>query len=217
VAERSAHWAQLRAHKLEQLTHQRRRAEACECTFRPASGAAPAHSGAYASIAAGDGGVGAPSSSRSVLEVAARSSAWLQQKQLRLEAARAEVLRREAEEGMRARAASTHSAAHRSASTADGGDCTDISVSHAAGAEAEPRYMAPTASARERVSGAHVAAASYAAGVHDAGFAGWGGTREESEAHMPPPPEWAAPMQAPRAAHADESPHPAGLAVVSLT
>lgn len=167
VAERNANWAQARQHKLATLASDHNRRASAECTFRPA----------VSSTYDRSGGLVPSSSVGGALSVAARSARWQQEKEVRRQAAEETQRRRERERP------STLIVRH---APDYGGEDED---------EAEPHFMAPTASARERAHGsACMLSGAFAIGGHDARFAEAisGAVAVED---LPPPPEWAAPRR----------------------
>ena len=206
VAERAAQWAQLRDRRLQQLAHQKRRSEAAECTFRPKP-SSRANDSTYVAPVVGSsstqsaGTLGYSLSARrfstsSSFDMFSRGTQWQAQKEIRLAAARNEQRRRETEPipTMRVSAAAREAEVKRLAEAAapwalfaasDYNSATDVG-----GEEPEPRFMAPTASARERVMLKHVGAAENSRAAEITGESPTSDARRDH----PPPPEWAAPL-----------------------
>lgn len=127
VAARNASWAQLRDRRLKQSATRQSRMEAAQCTFHPATDGA-----AY--LAAHGGG--------SALDVVERGKAWQAQRESRLSAARHEAQLDE----MRQMQAYPHVMTSAAACHAHGHARSDVH------GDAEPHFMATTASTRERAS-----------------------------------------------------------------
>ena len=210
VAERSATWAQLKEHRRLQLVNRQRQIEDAQCTFRPASARRAADRGRAAVGRHGSSSV-ATERRGSVADVQARTVAWKAEREVRLEAAREEQFRR-LSMPLSARRASQppppQSRAHAEYAWAAPGfvrsgdqwvseenreptsaaPMVDVSdPSHLLGGE--PRFMAPTANARERlscacadVSSAWTSALSVApdsGSPFDCAAVWWGAPREE--------------------------------------
>ena len=126
VSERNAEWAQLRARRLQELTHRQQRSEREQCTFQPA-----AEGSAY--LAAIGGG--------SSLDVVSRTMAWKETRDHRLQCTRQAMLM-QADQGRVA----PHS---RPRASTGAWTCAGTGA-EAAAASGDPTFMAPTASASQK-------------------------------------------------------------------
>jgi hypothetical protein len=154
VAERSATWAQAREQRVMELANRQRKSERDECTFKPA-----VHGGDY---------LAAVGASMSSLDVVERGRVWQAAREMRLESARNADLSLQMGGGQCSSPQRTPLSPSRMPHAYRGG---------------EPRFMAPTTSARERVADTLPVKAAYA-------YDYVGG---EVLSGSLPVPEWAAP------------------------